>query len=113
MRNPDLPNDEISPLFAAPTFELRSPEDNLTLWQFLSVSWMAPLISLGKRRQLNDEDVWSLSYEFRHRLLHDKFREVQGSLLGRLVKANFIDLALLAILGIINILTSWCSIPNT
>jgi hypothetical protein len=104
MRNPNLPTDEISPVYAAPTFELRSPEDNLMLWQYLSVSWMAPLISLGKQRQLNDEDVWDLAYEFKHRLLHDKFREVKGSLLVKLVKANGIDLVLQGILGTIELL---------
>jgi hypothetical protein len=102
MRNPRLTKDDISPVYGTPTFELRSPEDNLMLWQFLSVSWMAPLISLGKKRQLNDEDVWGLAYEFKHRLLHDKFREMKGSILAKLVKANAIDLVLLCVLGTID-----------
>ncbi len=71
LRSPSLPDTEISPPFAAPTADLRSPEDNLTLWQYMSVSWMAPLMNLGNKRQLNDEDVWSLGYEFKHRLLHE------------------------------------------
>jgi hypothetical protein len=106
MRDPGLLTNQISPAFSTPTHQLRSPEDKLTLWQFMSVSWMSPLISVGKERQLNDEDVWSLSYEFQHRRLHDTFRELQGSVIGRLVKANAIDLILTSFLGIIELLAS-------
>ncbi len=106
LRNPDLPNDEISATSTPPTFELRSPEDNLTLWQFLSVSWMGPLITRGKRRQLHAEDVWKLSYEFQHRYLHDKFREVTGSVGWRLIKANCLDLIILTVLGVLDLLAS-------
>lgn len=31
-RSPKLPNDQISPPFGHPTHQLRSPEDNMTLW---------------------------------------------------------------------------------
>src|SRR5262245_2859448 len=40
-RSDDLPNDEISEVGTAPTCTLRSPEDNLRMWQFLTVSWMS------------------------------------------------------------------------
>lgn len=106
MRDPDLPNDEISPAFEVPDPRLRSPEDNLTLWQFMTVSWMRPLISLGASRQLNDQDVWELSYEFQHRKLHDRFRELRGSVLKRVVVANKIDLVLISLFGIVELLAS-------
>lgn len=106
LRDTELLNDEISPVFASPSFELRSPEDNLTLLQFLTVSWMSPLISLGRNRQLNDEDVWALGYEFQHRRLHENFRELRGSVMKRLLVANGIDLILLALLGIVDLLAS-------
>jgi hypothetical protein len=106
MRHPLLPSGQISPAFDPPTSQLRSPEDNFTLWQFMTVSWMAPLISLGNARQLNDEDVWSLSYEFQHRTLHDKFRSLQGSVLGRLLEANGIDLFIISILSILELTAS-------
>ncbi len=101
LRDPKLSNSGISPAFDSPNHQLRSPEDNLTLWQFITVSWMSPLISLGSSKQLNDEDVWSLSLEFQHRLLHDKFRELKGSVVRRLVAANGLDLILISILGMI------------
>lgn len=90
----------ISRPFTVPTNELRSPEDNMTLFQWMTVSWMAPLIKIGNARQINDEDVWLLGYEFQHRYLHDAFRELKGSVVRRLFIANWIDLALLSLLAI-------------
>ncbi|KAL9010787.1 MAG: hypothetical protein Q9173_004315, partial [Seirophora scorigena] len=101
LRDPDLPIDGIGPAFEKPDHRLRSPEDNLTLWQFMSVSWMSSLISVGSERQLNSEDVWELSFEFQHRLLHEKFRELSGSVVRRLLAANGIDLLILLVLGIV------------
>lgn len=101
LRDQNLPSEGISPTFSPPTSELRTPEDDLTLWQFMSVSWMAPLISLGNSRQLNDDDVWFLGYEFQHRKLHDRFRELQGSVIKRLLEANGIDLLIISMLACI------------
>jgi hypothetical protein len=106
MRDPDLPDDDISRIFEPPNPRLRSPEDNLSLWQFMTVSWMSPLISRGLTRQLNEEDVWSLSHEFQHRKLHDTFRELSGSVLRRVVVANVLDLVIVSILGIVELLAS-------
>ncbi|APA15865.1 hypothetical protein sscle_15g106350 [Sclerotinia sclerotiorum 1980 UF-70] len=100
MRDPSLGNDGISPVFSPPTDSLRSPEDNLTLWQFMSVSWMSPLMSIGKAKQLNEDNVWSLSYQFQHRILHEKFRDTRGSVLKRLIDVTGIDLIILSSLGI-------------
>ncbi|OCL05499.1 P-loop containing nucleoside triphosphate hydrolase protein [Glonium stellatum] len=106
MRDPELPNDDICPAFQPPNPKLRSPEDNLTPWQFMSVSWMAPLIATGAKRQLHDEDVWTLAYEFQHRRLHDAFRELYGSVVRRLLRANWFDLMLTSILGILELLAN-------
>lgn len=113
LRDPLLPSDDISPAFGPPTFELRSPEDKLTLWQFLTVTWMTPLISVGSKRQLNDEDVWFLGYEFQHSHLHERFRELRGSVVRRLLKANGIDLILLTIFGIVDLAASMFTLPKT
>ena len=111
LRDPSLPRATISPAFGPPTDKLRSPEDDLTLWQFMSVSWMKPLIDLGNARQLNDEDVWSLSYEFQHRILHDRFRELKGSVLRRLVEANGLDLVIISVLSILELFASTKNFP--
>ena len=106
LRNSGLPTDQICPVFEAPTRRLRSPEDNLKVWQFMTVSWMNPLISLGRKRQLNDPDVWSLGLEFQHRRLHDAFRELQGTVVRRLLRANGVDLAITGILGVLEMAAS-------
>jgi hypothetical protein len=103
MRDPDLPDDQICQAFNPPDPWLRSPEDNLTLWQFMSVSWMTPLISLGSTRQLNDQDVWQLGHEFQHSRLHETFRELPGSVLRRIIIANWIDLVIVSLLGLLGL----------
>ncbi len=106
LRSPQLPSDKISPPFDPPSHDLRSPEDNLTLWQFMTVSWMAPLISLGAERQLNEEDVWGLGWEFQHRLLHERFKELKGSITKRLLVANGLDLVITSLLAVIELIAS-------
>lgn len=88
LRTPDLPCDGISPVGEEPTDRLRSPEDNLTIWQFMTVSWMSSLISVGSSRTLNEEDVWSLGLEFQHKLLNEQFRQMTGSVTRRILAAN-------------------------
>ena len=40
LRDPALPREDICPAFDTPTVQLRTPEDNLTPWQYMTVSWM-------------------------------------------------------------------------
>ncbi|KAI1827991.1 ABC transporter [Xylaria intraflava] len=101
MRNPALDKAGIAARGDSPTSDLRSPEDNLSLWQFMTVSWMSPLISRGYRNQLNDGDVWLLPYQFQHKLLHMLFRELEGPVWLRLTLANGLDLFIISTLGIL------------
>jgi hypothetical protein len=90
-RDPMLPSNDISPIYGIPTVKLRTPEDNLTPWQYMTVSWMKPLIQEGYKRQLDDEDVWDLPFEFKHALLHRTFRVLPGSVTRRVFVANGMD----------------------
>ncbi|KAL1867541.1 hypothetical protein VTK73DRAFT_4120 [Phialemonium thermophilum] len=101
MRDPLLDDADVSRPFTPPKASLRSPEDAFTLWQFLTVSWMQPLIALGRERQLHDEDVWFLPFEFQHQRLHLLFREIRGSVIGRLLRANGLDLCVMSVLGVV------------
>ena len=92
---------EIAEFQSPPDSKHRSPEDNITLWQFMTVSWLRPLIERGYRKQLNNEDVWLLPYEFQHARLYKLFQKLQGSLTVRLVKANGLDLMISTLLGTI------------
>ena len=99
-RDPETQDEDISQPFSNPSSDLRSPEDNITPWQFMTVSWMAPLISVGSSRQINEPDVWQLPYQFQHRRLHALFRELPGSITRRLLAANGLDLIITTALGI-------------
>ncbi|OAP56564.1 hypothetical protein AYL99_09743 [Fonsecaea erecta] len=107
LRDPALSCVEIGRPFSTPSHTLRSPEDSLTLLQWMTVSWLSPLIKIGNRRQLHDEDVWALSYEFQHQHLHNAFRVLKGTVVNRLLKANWIDLVLLTILAIIELAANY------
>ncbi|KAF2084432.1 canalicular multispecific organic anion transporter 1, partial [Saccharata proteae CBS 121410] len=101
MRDPNMEAYDIARSSKPPTYDLRSPEDNLTLWQFMTVSWMTPLISAGSKKKLNDEDVWKLPFEFQHSRLHTMFRELKGTVVRRLFTANGIDLVITSTLGVV------------
>lgn len=81
----------------------RSPEDALRLWQFITVAWIGPILSLGKKRKLEKEDVWSLPYEFETARLARAFRELQGSVLRRLLRANRVDICVLILTAFIRL----------
>lgn len=104
MRAPILPCIDIAAVGQQPSSHFRSPEDNLRLWQFLTVTWMAPLISIGRKRQLHEDDVWFLGFEFQHRRLHDKFRRLRGSAISRLLQANGIDIFTITVIAIVQML---------
>ncbi|OHE90946.1 ABC transporter [Colletotrichum orchidophilum] len=99
MRDPSLGDSGIA--YAKPTDELRSPEDNLSLWRFMTVSWMAPMISKGYEKQLHNEDVWQLPFDFQHERLHGLFHELRGSMTVKLFSANGLDLIIQSFLGIV------------
>ncbi|KAI1323330.1 ABC transporter [Xylariaceae sp. FL0255] len=99
MRDPVLEIAGIAGPDDPPSYRLRSPEDNLTLWQFMTISWLSPLINRGYKHQLNDEDVWLLPYDFQHKRLHSLFRDLKGSIITRLCLANGLDLFIITFLG--------------
>ena len=103
-REPSLQPIDISAVGQQPSSVFRTPEDNLKLWQFLTVSWMAPLISTGCKRQLNEQDVWQLGFEFQHRRLHEKFRCLRGSVVSRLLRANGIDVFIVSAISTVQML---------
>lgn len=111
LRDASLPVGEISPVFAAPTAKLRTPEDNLTPWQFMSVSWLSPLIAKGMTRKIDDEDVWDLGFDFKHARLHSAFRTLRGSVTKRLLVANGMDLVRTTLLAFIQLAASKFAIP--
>jgi hypothetical protein len=111
LRDPTLPSKDISPAFSTPTVQLRTPEDNLTPWQYMTVSWMEPLIKKGVTRQMEDEDIWDLGWDFKHARLHDAFRKLQGSVTKRVFAANGMDLIRTTALNVVRLCASKYCIP--
>ncbi|GMG05113.1 unnamed protein product [Aspergillus oryzae] len=107
-RGPSLPRVEIGVVGQPPSSKFRSPEDNLRLWQFITVSWMSPLMTAGKHKQLNEDDVWFLGFEFQHRRLHEKFRQLRGSVISRLLQANGIDVLIITGISTVQMLCGPC-----
>jgi hypothetical protein len=104
----------ISSVGTKPKNTERSPEDALRLWQFLTVSWIWPLIAVGKERQMEKEDVWLLAYSFQNGRLARAFRELSGStVFRRLLKANGIDCCILVLTTIVELIASKCSTPSS
>ncbi|KAI3212555.1 hypothetical protein CBS147311_128 [Penicillium roqueforti] len=103
-REQSLPSIDISAVGQQPSNNFRTPEDNLRLWQFLTVSWMAPLISTGRKRQLHERDVWLLGFDFQHARLHEKFRRLRGSVLSRLLRANGIDVLIISTISLVQMI---------
>ncbi|CAE6421059.1 unnamed protein product [Rhizoctonia solani] len=83
-------------------------EDNCTLWQWMTFTWVSPIISLGASRPLEEKDVWQLSKSMRTRVLMRKFLQIQRpSLLRRILLANAMDLFLDASLTVISTLMNF------
>jgi hypothetical protein len=93
----------ISVVGTVPSDVERSPEDRLRLYQFLIVSWVSPLLAVGKKRQLQKEDVWELPYVFQTARLAQRFRDVKGHVLVRLFKSNGLDCIILVAFAFIQL----------
>ncbi|KAG5953918.1 hypothetical protein E4U53_007830 [Claviceps sorghi] len=92
LRNPAWGVDDIGNSKLPPSHHVRSPEDNLTLFRFWTVTWVYSLARLCRKREITVEDVWQLPLEFQHTRLYLAFRELHGKLLPCLIEANGLDL---------------------
>ncbi|KAJ6452441.1 hypothetical protein C8R45DRAFT_1040659 [Mycena sanguinolenta] len=70
-----------------------SPEDYTPLWQWISFSWIYPLIKKGTYTTLNDKDVFNLSPNIQSRPVFIKFSSLRKpTLLQKLWVANSLDI---------------------
>ncbi|THV07466.1 P-loop containing nucleoside triphosphate hydrolase protein [Dendrothele bispora CBS 962.96] len=82
-----------------PSTYLTSPEDGVDLWQWLTFSFIEPILNLAQKRTLNDEDVWKLPPFFAHKNIFKKCLDYRAqhpthSLLRFLLVSNSLDLIL-------------------
>lgn len=92
IRNPFWGSLDIGSTKLPPSNQVRSPEDNLTLFQFWTMTWVNPLSKIAGEREIAVGDVWQLPYEFQHWRLYMAFRTLKGKLLPCLIEANGLDL---------------------
>ncbi|KPM43649.1 ATP-binding cassette transporter abc4 [Neonectria ditissima] len=101
IRDPSWGTSEIGSARLPPTHHVRSPEDNLTLFQFWTMTWVYPLAKVARAREITVEDVWQLPFDFQHTRLYMAFRELEGKLLPCLIEANGLDLFLSTALSVV------------
>ena len=81
---------------AKPAHTDRSPEDGIRLYQWLSLTWVWPLLVIGNARQLEKDDIWALPYASQTHQLALRFRTITGStVFRRLLKTNAADCCIL------------------
>ena len=93
------------------TRSLDSPEDNTSLFSWLFVLWMRPLLSTASARTLDDEDVWQLSPFFRHHIIWPVFRDLlpKKSLLRRIYAFSAHDLLITSTCSLISATVSFAN----
>ncbi|KAJ7103247.1 P-loop containing nucleoside triphosphate hydrolase protein [Mycena belliarum] len=82
-----------------PSVTLSCPEDNVTMWEWATFTFVEPIFHLADKGTLNDNDVWALSPYFKHRNLFNKCLEYRArhpshSLIRFLLVSNSLDLIL-------------------
>jgi ABC-type multidrug transport system fused ATPase/permease subunit len=100
----------ISQFGAKPSSSERSPEDSLRLWQFLSATWVWPLIVIGNERQLQKDDIWTTGYEIQTNRLANRFRDLrQRTIFRKLLRANAVDCCILPLLACVQLALEFSS----
>ncbi|CAE6340042.1 unnamed protein product [Rhizoctonia solani] len=79
-------------------------EDHCTLLQWITFSWVSPLVALGSRQPLGEKDMWQLSRLMRTRVLMKQFSQLnrRSSLLRKILAANARDLFLDLVLTVLS-----------
>ncbi|CAE6434018.1 unnamed protein product [Rhizoctonia solani] len=82
-------------------------EDHCTLLQWMTFSWVSPLVALGSRQPLGEKDMWQLSRFMRTRVLMKQFSQLKrSSLLRTILVANgrdmFLDLVFTVVSSILS-----------
>ncbi|KAF4983586.1 hypothetical protein FZEAL_1036 [Fusarium zealandicum] len=101
LRQPSWGASDIGSVHRDPSNHVRSPEDNLTLFQFWTMTWVYPLARIARSREITVQDVWQLPHEFQHYRLYMAFRTLKGKLLPCLIQANGLDLLIATSLAIL------------
>lgn len=87
-----------------------APDDRVTLFSWLSFSWIDSFIRFGNTKELEPEDLPDLSPTMQTAYLFERFSQLKGSsLLRRIFWANKLDLALDAVLTLVSVVLNYAS----
>ncbi|EKM76533.1 hypothetical protein AGABI1DRAFT_122491 [Agaricus bisporus var. burnettii JB137-S8] len=85
-------------------------EDYATLMEWVTFSWIYPLVRKGRNATLDEKDVWNLSPSLQSRPVFLKFSQMQRpTLLRRLWAANSLDLILDFLLAVVSVFFNYAS----
>lgn len=83
-------------------------DDSVTLFSWLSFNWVNPFITYGNSKELEPEDLPSMSLTQQTAVVFDAFNQLKSSsLLRKLFVANRTDLAIDAGLTLVSVLFSY------
>ncbi len=87
-----------------------SYDDKVTFWQWMTFSWMTPLITQWSKAPLNEEDLPVLSATLRTRQLFDLFQTFrQSKLLLKILAANYFDVMMDAVFTLSSVVFNYLS----
>lgn len=114
-----LPSPTVAPLGSRPSCIYSSPEDAVSLWNWMTFNFISPILDRAGEGTLNEEDVWDLPPDFKHANLFGKYLKVvdenpRMSFVWFLLRSNsqdlIIDLSLklyTSVIGIVDLITSF------
>jgi hypothetical protein len=114
-----LPSPTVAHIGSRPSHLYSSPEDAVSLWDWMTFNYIGPILDRAGEGTLNEEDVWDLPPGFKHSNLFRKYLKVMEespkmSLVWFLLRSNsqdlIIDLSLklyTSVIGIVNLIASF------
>ena len=90
--------------------ENTTPEDTVRLFQYFAISWVWPLLVVGKQRQLQKEDIWTIRSEIRTNRLAAVYASLrQSTVFRKLLHANALDVCTLSAITCIQLVLEFSS----
>jgi ABC-type multidrug transport system fused ATPase/permease subunit len=85
-------------------------EHSLSLYQYLTISWIWPLLVVGRQRQLKKEDIWTIRPELQAAHLNGVLSSLrQSTTLSRLLHVNAYDLTIALVIACLGLVLEFAS----
>lgn len=75
------PSPQVASVGSKPSQAYSSPEDSVSLWNWLTFDYIEPLFRVADQGTLEDSDVWDLPPTFKHANLFRKYIKTQAYVL--------------------------------